>query len=111
MVLRVETHPVLRKNPERKQVTIHFNDEAYVGYEGDTIASAMMAQGVYSLRQHEGSEKGRGVYCNIGHCYECRVKLDDKSVVRACLTPVYDGMKINSVLGSLERDECSCGTY
>jgi|SRR5690625_119198 len=105
MTLRVENHPILEKLPERKRVTIHFNGKTYTGYEGDTIASAIMAHGVYSLRNHEESGTGRGVYCNIGHCYECRVKLDEKSVVRACLTPIYDGMKIDSVSGLEEGNE------
>ena len=97
MTMRVENHPVLGKQSERKEITVYFNGEAYRGFEGDTVASLLMAQEIYSLREHEESGSGHGVYCNIGHCYECRVKLAGKSVVRACLTPVTDGMEIHSL--------------
>ncbi|RLL43815.1 (2Fe-2S)-binding protein [Oceanobacillus piezotolerans] len=105
MRMRVDHHPVLGKQTDRKQVTIFFNGKPYDAYEGDTIASAMMAQGVYALRQHEVSGNARGVYCNIGHCYECRVKVEDRKVVRACLTTVYHGMEIDSLSGFSEGNE------
>ena len=103
MTMRIDNHPVLGKQTERNQITIYFNGKPYEAYEGDTIASAMMAQGIYALRQHEVSGKERGIYCNIGHCYECRVKLEEKKVVRACITPIYNGMKIDSLTGFDER--------
>ncbi|WP_085991005.1 (2Fe-2S)-binding protein [Oceanobacillus senegalensis] len=105
MTMRVNSHPVLGKLGERKQITIYFNGKPFQAYEGDTIASSMMAEGVYTLRQHEESGKERGIYCNIGHCFECRVKLGGRRVVRACMTPVFNGMEINSLTAFGERDE------
>ncbi len=105
MTMRVENHPVLGQQKPRNPVTIYFNGQEYQAYEGDTIASAMMAEGVVTLRHHEDSGKGRGVYCNIGHCFECRVKLGKRKVVRSCLTPVKNGMEVYSLSASGERDE------
>lgn len=102
MTMRVVNHPVLGKLPERKPITIRFNDQCFEAYEGDTIASALMAQGVKTLRQHEMSGEGRGIFCNIGHCFECRVQVGDRKVVRACLTPVSEGMEIQSLTAFIE---------
>ncbi|KXH83911.1 (2Fe-2S)-binding protein [Sporosarcina sp. HYO08] len=97
MTMRVVNHPVLGKLPEQNRITIRFNGQPYEAYEGDTIASALMAQGVKTLRKHEMSGEGRGIYCNIGHCFECRVQVGDRKVVRACLTPVSEGIEIHSL--------------
>ncbi len=93
---RIDNHPVLDKLPDRKEVTFTFDGTKYVGYEGDTIASALLASGVRTLRYHEHSGTPRGIYCNIGHCYECRVTVNDVSNVRACLTPITENMVIDS---------------
>jgi sarcosine oxidase, subunit alpha len=105
MTMRVDNHPVLGKQGNHKQVTIYFNGEPHEAFEGDTIASALMAKGIYSLRHHEVSGNERGIYCNIGHCFECRVKLEGRKVVRACLTPVDDGMEIYSLSSFGERND------
>lgn len=98
MTMRITGHPILEDAPESKTITIYFNGHPYEAVEGDTIASAMLAQGVKSLRVHEETGNGRGIYCNIGHCFECRVKINESQVVRACLTPASEGMEINSHL-------------
>ena len=38
------------------------------------------------------------MYCGIGHCYQCRVKVDGVEDVRSCLTKVKPDMhvKLNS---------------
>jgi len=106
--MRVVSHPILGELQERKRVTIYFNDQSYEVYEGDTIASAMMAEGVKTLRHHEVSGKGRGIYCNIGHCFECRVQVGERKVVRACLTPVSEGMDIHSLSVFKNGSESHC---
>lgn len=105
MSMRVEHHPVLGDIQKRNHITIYFNDQPYQVYEGETIASALMAEGVKTLRYHEVSGTPRGIYCNIGHCFECRVRVNEQKVVRACLTPVKDGMVIHSISGRLGDDQ------
>lgn len=93
---RIVNHPVLGKLEENKKVTFTFDGQSYDGYENDTIASALLAHGIRTLRKHEESGNPRGIYCNIGHCYECRVTVDEVSNVRACLTPIKENMVIES---------------
>lgn len=99
---RIFDHPVLGKLTNKPTVTFTFDGEKYEGLEGDTIASALLANGIRTLRQHEHSGKNRGIYCNIGHCFECRVTVDEVTNVRACLTPIHNEMIIES--GKVQAD-------
>lgn len=99
---RIDDHPVLGKLTDRKKVTFKFDGQTYEGYENDTIASALLAHGIRTLRKHEQTGSPRGIYCNIGHCYECRVTVDDTSNIRACLTPIHENMVVES--GKLQAD-------
>jgi len=63
-------------------------------YEGETIAAAVMAGGVTPLRTTDVRGVPRGYYCGMGICFECLVRVDGAFNVRACMTPVRDGMVI-----------------
>lgn len=93
---RITNHPILGKLEERRIVTFTFDGKTYEGYEGETIASALLANGVRTLRENEESGTPRGIYCNIGHCFECRVCVNQSDGIRACLTELEDGMIIES---------------
>ncbi len=93
---RIVDHPVLGTLEQRERVVITFDDKEYEGLEGDTIASALLACDVRTLRVHEESGAARGIYCNIGHCFECRVTVNGVPAVRACLTEIEPGMVVNS---------------
>ena len=93
---RIVDHPVLGKLTAKKPIKFVYDGEEYLGFEGDTIASALLANGIRKLRVHEASEKPRGIYCNIGHCFECRVTVGNQEGIRACLTPIENDMSIES---------------
>jgi len=93
---RIVNHPVLGKMEEKQKVRFQFDGKTYEGYENDTIASALLAHGLRTLRKHEETGNPRGIYCNIGHCYECRVTVNGTSNVRACLTPIKADMVVES---------------
>jgi len=93
---RITNHPILGTREQRNIITFTFNGKSYEGYEHDTIASALLANGVRTLRHHEQSGTPRGIYCNIGHCFECRVTVDNVPNVRACLTPIKQNMIVKS---------------
>lgn len=95
MTERILDHPVLGALEPDQTVTFTFNGIKYEGRDGEPIAAALLASGIRTLRHHEESGTPRGIYCNIGHCFECRVDVDGHQGVRACLTPVREGMVIN----------------
>lgn len=96
MSRRIENHSVLGQLDKQKKVTFQFDGKTYEGFENDTIASALLANGIRTLRNHEESGNPRGIYCNIGHCYECRVTVDGTTNIRACLTPIKENMVVES---------------
>ncbi|WP_066386326.1 (2Fe-2S)-binding protein [Neobacillus mesonae] len=93
---RILDHPVLGKIEDRNKVTFQFDGKTYEAYKNETIAAALLANDVRKLRVHEESGTPRGIYCNIGHCMECRVTVNGQANIRACLTVVEKDMEVES---------------
>lgn len=93
---RIIDHPVLGKLENETPITFTFDGKTYEGFEGDTIASALLANGIRQLRVHEETGAPRAIYCNIGHCFECRVTINETDTVRACMTPIQNNMIVES---------------
>lgn len=77
-------------------IRFRFEGEPMTALAGESVAAALLAGGRRVLRYHEESGSPRGLYCNIGHCMECRMTIDGREGVRACLTPVADGMDVRT---------------
>jgi sarcosine oxidase subunit alpha len=93
--LRLKTHPVLgQRNEKRRKVTIYVDNQMLEALEGETLAAALWANGFISLGRNPEAGSPRGMYCGIGHCYECRVTVDGIEDVRSCLVPVRHGMQV-----------------
>ncbi|MEH6889237.1 (2Fe-2S)-binding protein [Bacillus sp. JJ864] len=93
---RIMNHPVLGNLNARERISFQFDGMEYEAYENETIAAALLANGVRKLRVHEDTGTPRGIYCNIGHCLECRVTVNQQPNVRACLTAVEKDMVVES---------------
>ncbi|MCP3739428.1 (2Fe-2S)-binding protein [Rossellomorea sp. BNER] len=93
---RIIDHPILGKVEDRDIISFQFDGNTYKAYENETIAAALLANGIRNLRVHEETGTPRGIYCNIGHCMECRVTVNDQANVRACLTAVEKNMVVES---------------
>jgi sarcosine oxidase subunit alpha len=61
---------------------------------GESIAAAMLAAGIRRFRT-DSAGRPRGLFCGMGSCGECTVTVGDRQV-RACLTPVADGMTVST---------------
>lgn len=103
--MRIHQHPVLQPL-SKKEVRFTFDGKTYSGLEGEPIAAALLANDIRTLRVHEESGNPRGIYCNIGHCYECRVTVNGIQGKRACLTPLTDQAEVTSgqTLSTAVRD-------
>lgn len=49
-----------------------------------TIAAALLRDGIASWRMTRKRGERRGVFCGIGHCFDCLVDIGDRHGVRAC---------------------------
>ena len=78
----------------RKLVTIWVNGRRIASYEGEPLHAVLLAAGVRQLRPSVSGTEHRGFFCGMRVCYECLVTVDDKAQQRACVTEVYDGMRV-----------------
>ena len=77
-----------------------FVDGAEVrAYEGESIAAALFASGRRFTRWTAQTGEPRGYFCGMGVCQDCLVTADGRPNVRACVTPVRDGMRVESQRG------------
>jgi sarcosine oxidase subunit alpha len=65
-------------------------------FEGESISGVMLAMGRRVFRHTTKSQQPRSIFCGIGVCYDCVVTVNGTPNVRACLTMVEDGMKIET---------------
>jgi len=88
----------MRIEPETQRgraVTITVDGVPLKAYLGETVAGALLADGRRAWRRTE-SGKPRGLFCGMGICFDCLVTVDGVANVRACLTPVSDGMVVET---------------
>ena len=96
--MRIEEHPILTYKTGRP-VRFTMDGIELTGMEGEPIASALMASGIFTFRHTEKEGGPRGVFCGIGQCCECMVIADGKPNVRSCITPLKEGMQIRTQEG------------
>lgn len=93
---RVTEHPVLGPAEPAESITFTFNGQPIEARAGEVVAAALLAHGVRTLRRTAPDLAPRGLYCAIGHCYECQMTIDGRPGIRACLTKVRPGMRVTS---------------
>jgi predicted molibdopterin-dependent oxidoreductase YjgC len=79
-------------------VTLTLDGRVVTGYEGETVAALLLAEGEISTRTTVGGSP-RGVYCGMGVCFDCLVVVDGVPNTRACVTWVREGMQVSRQQG------------
>ena len=79
------------------RVNFTFDGQLIEAFEGETIAAALLASGVRTLRQTERKGEPRGLFCNMGICFDCLVDVNGNPNQRACQYQVIDGLEIKSL--------------
>lgn len=92
-------HPPARLPPgpavtRGARVTLRLGLRRVEAYEGETVGAALHAAGERVLMRSIKYHRPRGLFCNAGKCASCLMRIDGTPNVRACVTPVRDGMKI-----------------
>ena len=90
----------------RHSLAFSFAGRTYQGYAGDTIASALAANGVRTLSRSFKYRRKRGVLTMAGQDANTLVQLPGDPNVLADLAPAAQGLEVRAqnVSGSLERD-------
>lgn len=97
--MRIQEHPIIHDFHKGKLVTFEFDGKTMTGYEGEPIAAALRAAGVMAHRHTAKKNMPRGVFCAIGRCTDCVMVVNGKANVRTCITPLAEGMKVQTQYG------------
>ncbi len=73
-----------------------FNGQTYLGYRGDSIASALYASGVRVFSRSFKYHRPRGLLCLNGRCPNCLCNVDGTPNVRICTTALQPGMAVRT---------------
>lgn len=96
---RIRQHPILGEIPEGKKVKIMVDGQSYDAYEGEMIAAALLANGLKVFRYTKKLHEARGIFCGVGKCTDCIMTVDGVPNIRTCITPVQEGMEIETQYG------------
>jgi len=77
-----------------KVIRFTFDGKAVEAYEGDTVGSALYADGRRTFSRSFKYHRRRGLLCCAGQCPNCIVAVDGAPGVRACTEPVREGMRV-----------------
>src|SRR5881227_4066814 len=72
-------------------VTFSFAGRPLAAYTGDTVASAMAAEGMRLFSRSFKYHRPRGLLCCAGRCPNCLVTVDGVPNVRVCVEPLREG--------------------
>jgi len=97
--VRIMKHPILGLPKKGKEVKITVNRKKVKAIEGEPIASALMAADIMTFRKTIKRGDPRGYFCGIGRCTDCMMIVNGIRNVRTCITPVKEGMKIETQMG------------
>ncbi|BBE30346.1 hypothetical protein OSSY52_04870 [Tepiditoga spiralis] len=89
--MRIQQHPILKFKKENR-VNFLFEGKEVYGYEGETIAASLHALGIWEYGEGAHSHTPRGLFCAIGHCSSCLMKVDGVPNTRICVTKIKEGM-------------------
>lgn len=92
---RIWEHPVLDFKKGEK-ICFSYNGKKIDALEGETIAAALYAAGVKIFSRSFKYHRPRGMFCGIGKCSNCLMRVNGVPNVRTCITPVKKGMMVES---------------
>jgi len=93
--MRIYNHPILDFEKKR-EISFLYNGHKIKAFEGETIASALHAAGIKVLSHSIKLNRPRGFFCGIGKCSSCLMRVNGVPNIRTCITPVEEGMVVES---------------
>lgn len=86
----------LNKGERGSEITFELDGKPCVAYEGETIATAMLAAGMRSFRLSPKLHQPRSFFCGTGACFDCLVTVNGVPNVRSCMMGVEAGMRVDT---------------
>lgn len=97
--MRVAKHPILGDDKRELDACILVDGNKVAAITGEPIAAALLAAGIRKFRLTPRFGSPRGLFCGIGRCTDCVMTVDGQPNVRTCVTPVNDGMVVETQEG------------
>jgi sarcosine oxidase subunit alpha len=104
---RIREHPILA-TPPVAHVEFTWLGQRLAARHGETIASALIANGVRVFGHHHKDGAPQGIYCANGQCAQCTVVANGLPV-KACMAPVSPGMRVVPLDGKPELPDVAGG--
>ena len=73
------------------EVTFTFAGRTIRARSGQSIGAALWTAGIRRFRDTRRLGRPRGIYCGIGQCFDCLVRVNGGPPVRACVTAAGEG--------------------
>jgi len=99
--MRIEEHPILEFE-RKKKMKFFFNGEEVWGYDNESIAAALFADGYKVFTYSSEKRRPRGAFCMIGKCSSCLMTVNGIPNVRTCKLPVEEGIDVKMQVGKAE---------
>ncbi|MBA7635140.1 Thiamine thiazole synthase [subsurface metagenome] len=93
----ITKHPII-EILERKKVSFSFDGKNLTGFEEIVISSALFMNKIKIFGHHTKDDSPQGIFCANGQCAQCNVIVNGIPV-KACMTPLKEGMVIESCNG------------
>ena len=79
--------------PRGAPLTLNFEGTKVAAFANETVAVALLAAGEQVLSRSIKFHRPRTAFCLTGDCGACLMRLDGQPNLRACRTPVRDGLR------------------
>jgi sarcosine oxidase subunit alpha len=89
---RIARHPILAVEPVH-EIPFTWQGQQFAARAGETIAAALLANGVRVFGHHLKDGAPQGIFCANGQCAQCLVIADGRPV-KSCMEPVRAGMAV-----------------
>ena len=99
----------LTNRPNATKIQLTINGHPTQAYLGESVAAVLMLAGKRTFTQPSAYNLSRTLFCSMGVCHQCLVTVDGVADVRACMTPVREGMQINTQFGMGKADNHEAG--
>lgn len=85
----------MRRPPaEPAPISFSFEGADMSARPGQSIGAALWKAGVRQFRTTRRLGRPRGIYCGIGQCFDCLVRVNGAPPVRSCVTAAVAGATV-----------------
>ncbi|NTV36529.1 MAG: FAD-dependent oxidoreductase, partial [Anaerolineaceae bacterium] len=102
---RIKKHPILPV-PEKESIPFLWEGKELTAQSGETIAAALMANGIRVFGHHPKDGSPLGIFCANGQCSQCMV-LANGMPVKSCMEIIQPGDKVMPANGLVELPSAS----